>query len=83
MIIVVQSFSVQAKRITLFLIARDHHLLILFTLYAVATQGALIANSALSHDSEVTTLAWQPSGRVIAVGWADGTQEGIDLSLSF
>ena len=35
-------------------------------------QGALIPNSSLSHDSEVTVLAWQPGGRIIAIGWADG-----------
>ena len=55
----------------------------LFTFYANAVQGALIANSALSHDSEVTALAWQPSGRVIAVGWADGTHEELVMSMHF
>ena len=35
-------------------------------------EGQLIQNSNITHDSEATVFDWQPNGRILAIGWADG-----------
>jgi len=32
----------------------------------------LIPNASITHSARVTSLDWQPTGRVLAVGWSDG-----------
>jgi len=39
----------------------------------VNNEGELISNSSITHDYEANTFEWQPNGRTIAIGWADGT----------
>eukprot|EP00606_Chrysophyceae_sp_TOSAG23-5_P000414 GSChrysophyteH2.ASY1.ANO1.1513.1 assembled CDS len=38
----------------------------------VNNEGELISNSSITHDYEANTFEWQPNGRTIAIGWADG-----------
>lgn len=35
-------------------------------------KGAVIPQAAVVHDTEATAMDWQPNGRILAVGWADG-----------
>ena len=34
--------------------------------------GELITNSNITHDYEANAFEWQPAGRILAIGWADG-----------
>jgi len=36
-------------------------------------EGALLPQSSISHDYEATSLDWQPNGKVLAIGWGDGS----------
>eukprot|EP00605_Chrysophyceae_sp_TOSAG23-4_P001489 GSChrysophyteH1.ASY1.ANO1.1626.1 assembled CDS len=38
----------------------------------VNNEGELISNSSITHDYEANTFEWQPNGRILAIGWADG-----------
>ena len=38
----------------------------------VNNEGELIVNSSVTHDYEANVFEWQPNGRVLAIGWADG-----------
>ena len=38
----------------------------------ISNEAAVIPHSAISHEYEATTFDWQPNGRVLAIGWADG-----------
>lgn len=35
-------------------------------------QGGLILNSIINHSSAAKVMEWQPNGRILAIGWADG-----------
>jgi len=36
-------------------------------------EGALLPQSSISHDYEATAFDWQPNGKVLAIGWGDGS----------
>jgi len=38
----------------------------------VNNEGGLLPNCSITHEHEATVFDWQPNGRVIAIGWADG-----------
>lgn len=38
-------------------------------------EGVLLPQSSISHDYEATVVDWQPNGKVVAIGWGDGTSE--------
>ncbi len=39
----------------------------------INNEGALLPLTPISHQVDVAVMAWQPSGRILAVGWIDGT----------
>lgn len=43
-----------------------------FQVQFINSEGQLLANSNIQHDSEATVFDWQPNGRILAIGWADG-----------
>lgn len=36
------------------------------------SEGVLIPNATVVHDSEATVFEWQPNGRILIIGWQDG-----------
>jgi len=36
-------------------------------------EGVLLKNSTITHEKEATVVDWQPNGRLLAIGWKDGT----------
>jgi hypothetical protein len=38
-------------------------------------EGVLLPQSSITHDYEATVVDWQPNGKVVAIGWGDGTSE--------
>ena len=49
----------------------------------VNNEGELISNSSITHDYEANTFEWQPNGRILAIGWADGAYMLHSLLLPF
>ena len=43
----------------------------------INNEGQTIQNSSITHDYEANVFDWQPNGRVLAIGWADGTLHSI------
>ncbi len=43
-----------------------------FQVQLMNTDGEIIPNSSISHNCEALCIDWQPNGRVLAIGWADG-----------
>ena len=43
-------------------------------------QGGLILNSIINHSAAVKVMAWQPNGRILAIGWADGNTDNFMLN---
>ena len=44
----------------------------LFQVLFLNNEGVLLKNSSINHDKEATVMDWQPNGRLLAIGWADG-----------
>jgi len=40
-------------------------------------EGVLLPQSSITHDYEATVVDWQPNGKVVAIGWGDGTSEAL------
>lgn len=43
-----------------------------FQVQFINNEGELIPHSAISNESEAIVFDWQPNGRILAIGWADG-----------
>lgn len=41
--------------------------------YFMNNEGTLLPQSSITHDSEATAFDWQPNGKILAIGWGDGT----------
>ena len=43
-----------------------------FQVQLMNTDGEIIPNSSINHSCEALCIDWQPNGRILSIGWADG-----------
>lgn len=44
----------------------------IFQVQFINIEGEIIPNTAITHDAEAMCLDWQPNGKILCIGWADG-----------